>query len=134
MASLPNTLEKLDIGFEIMEQLLIKEEPLTEDQIIRYMKIWKKGCNPSTNYHAARQYLCRIVTLLSRCQLPVPMGVAEQVCMCSSFSLKQYNWDVLHPIRIRVMGRQIWEEIPLEKVPKFDNLMIRAMGLKLSKE
>jgi len=130
----PTVQERLDIGFEIVECLVIYKKPLPDELIARYLVVWRDSKGGHTTYRNARQYLDKMVDLLSRCVQPVPRLVMEQVCMCSSESIKLYNSLLLTPIRLKVMSREIWDSFEAYEMPRFEDVMIYAVTHKLVDE
>lgn len=79
----------MDVGMEVMHQLCVKCEPLTDEQIAQYCVASKKEAED--NVEARREYLMRMVDLLSRCKLPIPIDIMAQVCRVSRAQIAKYN-------------------------------------------
>jgi len=134
VAKKPTVQERLDIGFEIMECLLIKKKPLSDELVHRYARIYIKSnftrIRPEY-YKNAYNNLDRIVDLLSRCTPPVHFLVMKDVCMCSSESMKLYNSIIMTPLRKRIMHPDIWKTFEICEIPRFEKVLVYAVTNRL---
>jgi hypothetical protein len=104
----PSTDEKLDLGYEIIEQLLLHREPLTDEQINRYSKMWIANRKYNENYYSiklAHNALKESMQILSRCKCnePVPEAAVQQLCLCSRPSVTNYTSRIMSLIRERML-------------------------------
>ena len=120
--------ECLDVGFEIMECLLIYNKPLTEEQIYRYARAWLRAKRKDVTIDNCREAIGEVkvrINLISRCTLPMPRSVIEQVCFCGPTSVKSYNKAIVDPISQMLLDSEMWDEIGQH--PKIEQLLERIV-------
>jgi hypothetical protein len=104
----PTTQEKLDLGYEIIEQLLLHQEPLTDDQIDRYVIMWVADRRLQLTYYSRKlAYRALIINLemVSGCGDPerVPIAIIKALCCCSRHSVHNYNRHVVKAVKAKVL-------------------------------
>jgi len=124
----PSVDEKLDLGYEIIEQLLLHGKPLTDNQIDRYTKMWIANRRWHETYFAvkmAHKALERSLKLLSECRRNnrIPIAVIQQVCLSSKPSVDVYNSLTVRLVKEKIMSPDVWRGIKDDKIPEFSKVL-----------
>ena len=103
----PSIDEKLDLGYEIIEQLLLHKKPLTDEHIERYSTMWIADRRLQKTYYSkklAHNALMETLDSLSECKPsePVPEAVVKRLCLCSRASVTNYNSLIVKVFKERV--------------------------------
>jgi hypothetical protein len=102
-----STEEKLDLGYEIIEQLLRHQEPLTDDQIDRFSRMWISDRGLQVTYYSmklAHRVLESHLESIRKCTDPnrVPLEIIKNLCRCSLPSVNNYNSLIVKTVKARV--------------------------------
>lgn len=78
----------MDVGMEVMETLVLKREPLSEELIERYT-----GGKPELLAELKRN-----VDILERCQPQIPIDIMVSVCRCSKAHIAKFNKSLMEKL------------------------------------
>ena len=128
----PSVDEKLDLGYEIIEQLLLHKKPLTDEQIDKYTKMWIANRRWHVTYFSmkmAHKALEKNLKLLSQCDInsKIPISVIQQVCLSSKPSVDVYNSVIVRLVKEKMMSPDVWKGINKEKIPEFKKVLKMAV-------